>query len=438
VPTPSAARTRHDPYAAIRIPNYRAFAGGFSLSSTGLQMLAMAIGWEVYDRTHSEMALGLTGLCRALPVVLLALPAGHAADVFSRKWIVVAGQAGFAISTAALGVWSYYDGPLWMVYALLVVTGCVRAFAGPARAALVPLIVPKDVFQNAVAWNTGFFHASGVLGPLIAGAIIHQVHAAWPVYVCTAVLTAIMAVSATMITPLYPQRPAGKFTLSSMMNGLGYVRKERTVFGAILIDCLGVLLGGATALLPVFASDILHVGPSGLGALRASTYVGAVLMAVYLTHRPPFIRAGRAFLTSVILWAVCAILFGLSTSFWLSLVLLGAQGAIDNISVVIRHVLVQVRTPDELRGRVSAVNTMFIEVSNELGAFESGGASWLYRAITGATISAGAVFSVVSGGIGTLLVVAAVAWKIPELRRLGALREEEPVAPPAPASANDA
>lgn len=423
MPDDPAAPSRHDPYAAIRNPNYRAFAGGFALSSTGLQMLAMAIGWEVYERTHSEMALGITGLCRALPVVLLALPAGHASDIFSRKWIVVAGQTGFALATAALAAWSYLDGPLWMVYALLVVTGCVRAFAGPARGALLPLIVPRDTFLNAVAWNTGVFHTSGVLGPLVAGWIIHELNAAWPVYLCTAGLTAFMAVAATTITPLYPQRPVGKFTLATMMNGLGYVRKEKTVFGAILIDCLGVLLGGATALLPVYAADILHVGATGLGALRSATYVGAVLMAVYLAHRPPFVRAGRAFLTAVILWAVCAIVFGLSTSFWLSLVLLAAQGAIDNISVVIRHVLVQVRTPDELRGRVSAVNTMFIEVSNELGAFESGGASWVYRAITGATVSAGAVFSVVSGGIGTLLVVAAVAWKIPELRRLGTLRE---------------
>ncbi len=416
--------SRHDPYAAIREPNFRAFAAGFALSSTGLQMLAMAIGWEVYERTRSEMALGLTGLCRALPVVLLALPAGHVADIFSRKWILVLGQAGFAVLTAALAAWSYFEGPIWLVYALLAMTGCVRAFAGPARGALVPLIVPRDAFQNAVAWNTGVFHASGMIGPIIAGWVIHRAGAAWPVYIATAILTSALAFSAIVIKPVYPQVPAGKFTVSSMLSGLGYVRKEKTVLGAILIDCLGVLLGGATALLPVFAAEILHVGATGLGALRASTYVGAVLMAVYLAHRPPFIRAGRAFLTAVTLWAVCAILFGLSTSFWLSLFLLAAQGAIDNISVVIRHVLVQVRTPDELRGRVSAVNTMFIEVSNELGAFESGGASWLYRALTGAAISAGAVFSVVSGGIGTLLVVAAVAWKIPELRRLGTLHEE--------------
>ena len=423
---------RHDPYAAIRVPNFRAFAGGFALSSTGLQMLAMAIGWEVYHRTHSELALGITGLCRALPVVLLALPAGHVSDVFSRKWIVVFGQAGFALATAALAAWSYFDGPLWMVYSLLIVTGCVRAFAGPARGALMPLIVPRDIFQNAVAWNTGVFHVSGVLGPFVAGKLILWTGEAWPVYTSTAVLTGIMAITASFIHPARPQVTAGKLTLRSMLGGLGYVRKEKTVLGAILIDCLGVLLGGATALLPVYAADILRVDADGLGMLRASTYVGAALMSLYLAHRPPFIRAGRAFLTSVILWAVCAILFGLSTSFWLSLFLLGAQGAIDNISVVIRHVLVQVRTPDELRGRVSAVNTMFIEVSNELGAFESGGAAWLYRLLTGATVAGGAVFSVVTGGIGTLLVVAAVAWKIPELRRLGSLHEEDTKRPDRP------
>lgn len=413
--------SKHDAYAALRHPNYRAFAGGFACSSMGLQMLATGLGWEIYERTYDPndpgkgaLALGLAGLARALPVVLFALPAGHASDVFNRKWIIVISQAFFAIAAAALSLWSHQHGPLWLVYFLLVLMGCVRALNGPARGAILPLIVPKADFQNAATWNTVVFHTSGIAGPLIAGVLIAWQHTAWPVYAACAVGTAVMAFTGTRLQLLEKQQPAGKFTISSMLSGLSYLRKERVVFGAILIDCIGVLLGGATALLPIFAKDILHVGPHGLGALKAASFVGAVIMALYLAHRRPFERTGPVFLGSVAGWALAIIAFGLSQNFYLSLFLLALQGAIDNISVVIRHVLVQFRTPDALRGRVSAVNSMFIEISNELGAFESGVVARLTSP----------VFSVVSGGIGTLIILAIIAFKIPELQRLGRIGDD--------------
>lgn len=412
---------KHDPYAALRLRNYRWFVPGFALSATGLMMLSTAIGWEIYERTDSELHLGYAGLARALPVIVLALPGGQAADLFSRKAIVAASQVAFAALGAILAWVSFAEGPLWSLYLILVLTGCVRAFNGPARGSLLPLLVPPEHFHNAVTWNTGVFHAAGVAGPVLAGLLIAASGEAWPVYACMAAASLGFAVCACFLRPRVVPRIPGRFTIRSMLGGLGYVRRERVVLGAILIDCLGVLFGGATALLPVFARDILSVGPEGLGALRAAPYIGAVVTAVILAHRPPFKRAGRTFLLAVALWAVAVIGFGLSTSFVAALLFLALQGAIDNISVVIRHVLVQVRTPDELRGRVTAVNSMFIEVSNELGGFESGAASAAFRAVTGATIAAGAVFSVVSGGVGTLAVLGIVAWRIPELRKLGKL-----------------
>lgn len=421
-PAPPHPDIRHDAYAALRSPNYRAFAAGFSCSSFGLQMLATGLAWEIYDRTHDPFLLGCVGLARALPVVLLALPAGHVSDLLSRKWIIVVSQGIFALIAFGLMLWSHERGPLWLAYALVVVMGCTRAFNGPARGSLLPLIVPKQDFHNAVAWNSSVFQASGVLGPLLAGWLISRVGAAWPVYACCALGTLIMFFAGMFITPLEQQQPGGKFTVSSMLSGLSFLGRERVVLAAILIDCLGVLLGGAESLMPVYAKDILHVGPAGLGLMRATPFLGAFIMSIVLAHRKPFEHAGRVFLCTVACWALCIIGFGLSTNFLLTLFFLFCERAIDTISVVIRHVLVQFRTPDSLRGRVTAVNSMFIEVSNELGGFESGTVAYFF----------GPVVSVVSGAIGTLFVVGAIGWKIPEIRRLGRLQEHpEPFAGPA-------
>lgn len=413
---PHPSEPRHDAYAALRSPNYRAFAGGFAFSACGLQMLGTGLGWEIYERTHDAFLLGCVGLARALPVVLLALPAGHVSDILSRKWIIVVSQGVFALTAFALMLWSHEKGPLWAAYFLVVIMGCTRAFNGPARGSLLPLIVPKDVFHNAVTWNSSVFQASGVIGPLLAGFLIHHFGGAWPVYACCSLGTLIMFFTGMFIEPLEQQQPGGKFTISSMLSGLGFLKRERVVLGAILIDCLGVLLGGAEALMPVYAKDILHVGPDGLGIMKATPFVGAFIMSIVLAHRKPFERAGRVFLGTVALWALCIIGFGLSTNFYLTLFFLFCERAVDTISVVIRHVLVQFRTPDSLRGRVSAVNSMFIEMSNELGGFESGAVASFF----------GPVVSVVSGAVGTLMVVGTIGWKIPELRRLGRLQETSP------------
>jgi len=406
---------RHDPYEALRCANYLKFISGWVVSSTGLQMLGMAIGWEIYERTGSVMALGVIGLARALPVLIFALPAGHAVDLYDRKRVLVLTQLAFAVLGAVLAAASYVRAPIEVMYGLLVLTGCARVFNGPSRSSLLPLIVPPETFHNAVTWNSAAFQLSATAGPILAGLIIARFGVAWPVYACMGFSCLLFSISAAAVKPRASPRSAGRFTWGSMLAGMAHVRREKTVLAAITLDLFAVLLGGATALMPVYAKDILHVGPQGLGVLRAAPFVGSFAMALVLAHRPPFLRAGRALLWSVALFGAATVVFGLSTNFALSLGMLFALGAMDQISIVVRHVLVQVRTPDALRGRVSAVNSLFIESSNELGGFESGAVASIF----------GPVVSVVSGGIGTILVVIGVAWAWPEVRRLGRLREEE-------------
>lgn len=408
-----AAARRHDPYAALKDPDYRFFAAGFLVSSTGLAMFSTGIAWEVYERTGNPLMLGFVGLARAVPVILCALPAGQAADIYNRQRVLMGTQLAFVVVAGLLAAVSWCMGPLWITFALLALSGCVRSFNSPSRNALIPLIVDPAVFPNAVAWNSGVFQLSAVGGPMLAGILIEWVGAAWPVYLSTAAGCLVFAVCAWFLKPRPQERAAGNFTLASMTAGAGHLWREKTVLATIALDMFAVLLGGATALMPIYARDILKVGPTGLGALRAAPFIGAFLMALVLAHRPPFRRAGRALLLSVAGFGVATIVFGLSRWFPLSLAMLVLLGALDNISVVIRHVLVQVRTPDALRGRVSAVNSIFIESSNELGAFESGLVAKLF----------GPVVSVVSGGIGTILVVMGIAWKWPEVRRLGRLEE---------------
>ncbi len=410
--------SKHDPYAALRSPNYRRFASGFLFSSTGLQMLGTAIGWEIYERTHDPLMLGYVGLARALPVILLALPAGHAIDHFNRKRVLVVTQFAMGLAAALMAFASYHTVPLWTIYALLVLTGCARSFNGPSRASILPMIIEPGDFHNAVTWNSSVFQISATAGPILAGLMIHQFGAAWPVYVVTAAGCFAFALSSSFLKPRHRARPTGPLTLRSMTAGISHVWREKTVLSAITLDLFAVLFGGATALMPVYAKDILHVGPVGLGILKAAPYVGAFVMALAIAHMPPIRRSGPALLLSVAGFGLATVAFGLSTWFPLSLAVLFVAGALDNISVVIRHVLVQVRTPDELRGRVAAVNSVFIESSNELGGFESG---LVARFL-------GPVFSVVSGGVGTLAVVVAVALIWPEIRRLGSLHEESKAA----------
>lgn len=397
----------------MREPNYRFFAFAFVASSMGLQMLSTAIGWEVYERTKDPLILGATGLARALPVIALTLPAGTFVDGGNRKKILSATQFGFGCVAIALALASFQHAPIWIFFALLLASGCVRSFNAPSRGALLPSLLPPERFENAVAWQSGFFQFAAVAGPLIAGTVIAAVGGAWLVYSLTAVLCAGAGVAALFLNPRPVIRTSAPPRLRDMFRGAEHIIREKTILGALTLDLLAVLFGGATVLLPIYATEILHCGPIGLGALRAAPFVGAFAMAIWLAARPTFGHAGRALFMSVAAFGIAMIVFGLSTSLWLSLAALAVSGAVDNVSVVIRHVLVQMKTPDELRGRTTAVNSVFIECSNELGAFESGlVAAWF-----------GPVVSVVAGGFGTLGVVAIVAFAFPALRRMKRLTE---------------
>ena len=379
----------------------------------GLQMLSTAIGWEVYERTKDPLILGATGLARALPVIALTLPAGTFVDGGNRKKILSATQFGFGCVAIALALASFQHAPIWIFFALLLASGCVRSFNAPSRGALLPSLLPPERFENAVAWQSGFFQFAAVAGPLIAGTVIAAVGGAWLVYSLTAVLCAGAGVAALFLNPRPVIRTSAPPRLRDMFRGAEHIIREKTILGALTLDLLAVLFGGATVLLPIYATEILHCGPIGLGALRAAPFVGAFAMAIWLAARPTFGHAGRALFMSVAAFGIAMIVFGLSTSLWLSLAALAVSGAVDNVSVVIRHVLVQMKTPDELRGRTTAVNSVFIECSNEVGAFESGlVAAWF-----------GPVVSVVAGGFGTLGVVAIVAFAFPALRRMKRLTE---------------
>jgi MFS family permease len=300
---------------------------------------------------------------------------------------------------------------------LLVVSACIRAFNGPARQSFLPLIAPPGIFQNVVTYQSGIFQFAAIAGPLLAGQLIDALPAMWPVYLVTAAGCGVFAAAVAATSPRPSPRGSAAPSAEAMLAGVRHMWRERPVFGAILLDMLAVIFGGATALLPQIADEVLGGGPMLLGVLRAAPYAGALLMAGFLAFRPEFRRAGPVLLWSVAVFAAATIWFGLSTSAWVAAAALAVAGAADNVSVVIRHVLVQMRTPDALRGRVGAVNTMFIECSNELGGFESGLVATYF----------GPVASIVSGGIGTLVVLAGIAVAVPQLRRLGRI---EPVREP--------
>jgi len=409
----NGASPRHDPYAAFRYRDYRLYAGGALLANTSHAMQDVAVGWELYERTGSALPLAMVGLLQALPAFLLVLPAGHAADHFDRRRIAIAMQVIMALAALGLALLSYTRGPVYGFYLCLLVGGCARSFNFPAQAALLPQLVPLEVFGNAVTWRSSGFQLASVLGPSLAGTIIAWHKAATPVYFNNACLMLTFAVCLALIRKRQSAAAAPEpLTLNSALAGARFVWNTKVILAPITLDMFAVLFGGATALMPIYAKDVLQVGPIGLGFLRAMPGVGALVMAVFLAHSRPTQRAGVTLLWAVAGFGMTTIVFGLSRSFWLSLWMLYLLGAFDQISVVVRHTLVQVLTPDAMRGRVSAVNSVFITTSNELGAFESGVVAAL----------AGAVFSVVSGGIGTLIVVGLVAWHWPQLRQLGPLQ----------------
>src|SRR5436190_4040549 len=441
--TVERAERRHDPYAAFRLSAFRFYTAGNLISVVGRLMFVVAVAWEIYGRTHSATALGLVGLVIALPVVLLSLPAGHIADRFPRKRIVLVTQALSAVCSLALAFvsWNHLRIPNWaalrsgnhflysiasvferhtyfhfddlsipLIYFILLISATGRTFGWAARSSYFPQLVPRDVFANAVTWNSSVFQIGSVVGPALGGLLI--VRAGFPFIYA---LDAICAFSFFLL--VLPIRSSDRGSSSernawrSLKEGLRFVLSKQVVLATITLDMFAVFLGGATALLPIFADQILHCGPIGLGWMRAAPGIGAFIMALLIAYLPPMKHAGKALLWCVTGFGIATIVFGLSRYLWLSWAMLFLTGVFDTVSAVVRHTLLQLVTPDTMRGRISAVNNIFIGTSNELGALESGLTAALF----------GAVLSVVAGGIGTIVVVLGVARVWPETRKIGAL-----------------
>jgi MFS family permease len=397
---------------AFRYPNFRYYMTARMLATIASEMQAVAVGWQIYGLTHRALDLGLVGLAQFLPGILLFLPAGQTADRFPRQRILQACYVAFAcVSALLLALTLHGLTTVWPVYAALVVNGVVRAFNGPASQAFLPLVVPEEVFPSAVALGSGAIQGAMVVGPMVGGLVYGVTGSPAPVYagsvgacLCAMVLMGQIGVQAA-------QRPRGIARPGVLLDGLRYLWRAKMVLGAISLDMFAVLLGGAVALMPVYAKDILGVGATGLGILRGAPGTGAVIMAMVLAQRPLRRHAGAIMLWCVAGFGACTVVFGLSRNVALSVGALLMLGACDMVSVVVRHTLVQIATPDDMRGRVSAVNMMFIGASNEVGQFESGiTAAWL-----------GAVPAVVAGGVGTILIVALWSRLFPELRRVNEL-----------------
>jgi MFS family permease len=413
---PEAVAPRHDPFAALRFRDFRLVVLGSFLAVIAEQMLGVAVGWELYARTHEPLALGLVGLVEIVPVLLLALPAGHVADRRNRKWVVVAAISGIALCTLGLGGLSLTQGPLLAIYALLFGIGVARAFQSPAFSALSAQVVPPTHFTSSATWSSGAWQASSILGPALGGLLIAVWNGATGVYACAGGLLLLVALLFSLLRPRAVPRSMEPMSRKSLLAGARFIWHTPVILGAITLDMFAVLLGGATALLPVFAQDILMVGAAGLGWLRAAPAAGAVLAALFMALRPPSRYAGRILLLVVAGFGLATVVFGLSRNFALSLGMLAVLGALDNVSVVIRSTLLLTRTPEALRGRVGAVHYVFVGISNELGAFESGLAAALLTTVG----------AVVAGGLGTILVVALVAALAPDLRRLRSLDNPAP------------
>jgi MFS family permease len=407
----SSQTTDPNPYAVLRNRSFVLYLTARFIASLGQQMLGVAVGWELYDRTHSSMSLGLVGLMQFLPMILVTIPAGHVADTRNRKNVIVAMQSVLSLTSVGLGIVSIFHADVFWVYCCLFAAGLGRTFMWSASASFMPQLVSREEFPRAVAWSSNSFQISAVTGPALGGALIALTHKAATIYFINACAAALCVMLISLIRSLHKPILKQDFSMAALLGGFNFVFKTPVILGAVTLDMFAVLFGGATALLPVFAKDILHVGPSGLGLLEAALPVGSLVCGLFMAHRPPMLKAGRTLLSGVVIYGIATIAFGISKWFWVSWAMLFIAGFADNISVVVRHTLVQLLTPDEMRGRVSSVNNLFIGTSNELGGFESGFVSNFF----------GPVVSVVSGGIATILIVCGIAAKWPELRKYGRL-----------------
>jgi MFS family permease len=397
---------------AFQYPSFRYYMMARFLITVSSEMQSVAIGWQVYNLTHRARDLGLVGLSQFLPGILLFLVAGHTADRFPRQRILQICFVAFSsVSLLLLALTLRGLHSVWPIYGVLLLNGTVRAFNMPTGQAFLPQLVKPVDFPNAVAWSSSILQAALTVGPMTGGLLYSLAGTPLPVYGTAAAAYLVGLALLSRIRVQVPQRPRGTASIGVILEGLRFIWRDKMILGAISLDLFAVLLGGAVALLPIYAKDILHAGTMGLGILRAAPGCGAIAMAILVANRPIARNAGRTMLACVFGFGVCTVVFGLSRNIALSLGVLMALGACDMVSVIIRHTVVQLGTPDAMRGRVSSVNMVFIGASNEVGQFESGiTAEWF-----------GTVPAVVFGGIGTLIVVVAWAWMFPALRKVDRL-----------------
>jgi MFS family permease len=393
---------------AFTYPDFSLYQLARFIIVAGLEAQSVAVGWQIYEITKRPLDLGLVGLAQFAPGILLFLVSGHAADSFDRRKLLIVCYSAFGVCSGLLllsalrGLHSVYP-----IYIVVVLLGVVRSLNNPVSRAMLAQLVPEEHLANAIAWNSSFWQGATILGPSLGGLIYAISKGPGPVYAMSMLAAVIAVIALLRIKLRVKARPREPVSMTTVLAGLRYVAEKKLILGSISLDLFAVLLGGAVALLPVFAREILMTGPWGLGLLRASPAIGAGCMALLLAHRPLRSRAGATMLWCVAGFGVFTILFGISRSLILSMVALALVGAMDMVSVVVRATLVQIATPDEMRGRVNAVDMIFIGASNEVGQFESGlTAQWF-----------GAVPAVVLGGIGTLIVTGLWAWNFPELRR---------------------
>jgi len=414
---PAAPAKTTDAYAAFRLPAYRAFWLYRLFGSSAIQIQSVAVGWQIYELTHDPLKLGLIGLAEAIPALGVSLLAGHIADVMSRGAILRISNGLLFLATVALAAISmpslhvFLGRHLWLIYAVIFLTGLCRGFLSPAHFGLMGQIVPPEMYGNASVWNANVWQAACIGGPATAGFLYGYCGAA-VTYALAAVLLFVGWVCLFAI-PAPPTRPprAEQSIVASIREGLHFVFRSQVILGAMSLDLFAVLFGGAVALLPIYAGDILHTGPLGLGFLRAAPALGSALVGVYLSYRPITRRAGPAMFWNVVGFGLSMILFGISTNFYLSLFFLFLSGGFDAVSVFVRWTMFQIVTPDHMKGRVAAVSSIFVGSSNEIGEFESGVMAKLL----------GTVPSVVFGGCMTLVVVSITAWLAPKLRKLDSL-----------------
>ncbi len=400
-----------DKFAAFRHRSFTLFWASRFLASFAVQIISVAVAWQVYDLTRDPFYLGLVGILQFAPALILVLVTGAASDRYGRRLIMAICEAVEALCAAALLYFTLTGSTsVTPIFVVLVIIGTARAFFGPAAASLAANLVPEEVFANAVSWNSSAWQVASIVGP-VTGGLLYGISPN-VAYSVAAVMLAVSAVSIMAIPKPKQHSTMHGNTLETILGGFHYIFREKIVLGAVSLDLFAVLLGGAVALLPVYARDILVLGPWGLGLLRAAPGVGAVLVALWLAGHPIRDHAGYILFIAVALFGAFTIVFGVSTIPWLSIAALALLGAADGISVYIREVLIQLWTPDALRGRVNAVNMVFVGASNELGEFRAG------MMAAGTT----AVTAVVFGGIGTIAVAILWAAMFPALRKARSLQ----------------